>query len=186
MTKTIAFAIIALLVLWLINLAVNVYNRLVMLKNNTSKSFANIDVLLKQRADEIPNLIMVVKESMKYEKNVLESLTDMRTRFMNTQNVEEKVQVSNEIEKTMKMVMAISENYPNLKASQSFLDLQSRVSSLEDAIADRREFYNESVNMYNIGIAEFPNVLMAKPMGYSKMSMLHISEQEKQYNGVQF
>ena len=80
----------------------------------------------------------------------------------------------------------VSENYPELKASDSFITLQKRVSEIEDHISDRRELYNDSVNLYNIGIQEFPALLMAKPLGYTEKTLLQISAAEKQYDGIQF
>jgi len=186
MEKLIALIIIFFIVVGVISCIINIYNRLVMLKNNVVKSFANIDVLLKQRADEIPNLIAVVKESAKYESGLLEKLTDLRTRYLNTSEMDKKVELSNEIGKALKSVIAVSENYPELKTNAAFLELQRRVSHLEDLIADRREFYNESTNMYNIGIAEFPNVILSKMLGYREKQMLYITEGEKKYDGVQF
>lgn len=186
MGKMVAFIIFGLIVIGLISYFIGLYNRLVMLKNNVAKAFANIDVLLKQRADEIPNLIKVVKESTKYESETLDKLTRLRTEYLNAKDTDEKVQLNNEIEKALKSVIAISESYPELKANQTFVQLHSRVSEIEDHIADRREFYNDSVNMYNIGIAEFPALLLAKPMGYKTMTMLYISEEEKKYDGVRF
>lgn len=164
MILILAYVIIGLVVLGLLNVLVSTYNRLVMLRNNVDKSFGNIDVLLKQRADEIPDLIKVVKESTKYEEGMLTKLTELRTQFLNANSMEEKIEISNELQHQLKSVFAVAENYPDLKANQNFLMLQTRVSQLEDAIADRRELYNESVNMYNIGIAEFPNFILAKMM----------------------
>ncbi|UQB69893.1 LemA family protein [Epilithonimonas zeae] len=186
MIQIFAYVIIGLVVLGLLNVIVSTYNRLVMLKNNVDKSFGNIDVLLKQRADEIPNLIKVVKESMRFEESMLTKLTELRTQFLNANSTEEKVELSNQMQNQLKSVFAVAENYPDIKTSQNFQLLQGRVSQIEDAIADRREFYNESVTMYNIGIAEFPNLLLAKPMMYGKKQLLQISEQEKKYDGVAF
>ncbi|MFC4163288.1 LemA family protein [Epilithonimonas zeae] len=186
MIQIFAYVIIGLVVLGLLNVIVSTYNRLVMLKNNVDKSFGNIDVLLKQRADEIPNLIKVVKESMRFEESMLTKLTELRTQFLNANSAEEKVELSNQMQNQLKSVFAVAENYPDIKTSQNFQLLQGRVSQIEDAIADRREFYNESVTMYNIGIAEFPNLLLAKPMMYGKKQLLQISEQEKKYDGVAF
>lgn len=186
MIQIFAYVIIGLVVFGLLNVIVSTYNRLVMLKNNVDKSFGNIDVLLKQRADEIPNLIKVVKESMRFEEYMLTKLTELRTNFLNANSVEEKVELSNQMQNQLKSVFALAENYPDIKTSQNFQLLQGRVSQIEDAIADRREFYNESVTMYNIGIAEFPNLLLAKPMMYGKKQLLQISEQEKKYDGVTF
>lgn len=186
MNLVIALIISGLLLIGIISGIISIYNQLVMLNFNVDKSYANLGVLLKQRVDEIPNLVKVVQENMQYEASLLEQITATRTRFLNTQVVNEKIELSNEMEKAMKSIFAISENYPDLKANQAFLSLQSRVSKIEDMIADRREFFNESVNMYNIGIHEFPNLILAKMFGYKNKALLQISEQEKQYNGIQF
>jgi LemA protein len=186
MNPIVALVIIILLTVGVISVVISAYNKLVMLRFNVDKAFANIDVLLKQRADEVPNLIKVVKQYSAYESGVLEQLTEIRTRFLNTTDTNKKVELSNEMDKAMRSVFAVSEGYPDLKASQSFADLQRRVSELENAIADRREFFNESINMYNIGITEFPTVLLSKIMGYNEKSLLEITQQEKLYNGVQF
>lgn len=182
----IATIICVVLLIIIGNSLINVYNRLIMLNRNIEKSFANIDVLLKQRADEIPNLITVVKQSISYEQNTLEMLTRLRTRYLDAKSNDEKVNASNEIASAMKNLFAVSENYPALKANTSMLELQHRVSQLEDHISDRREFYNESVNMYNIGIWEFPNIIFSKPMGYKQKPLLEITEQEKKYDGIKF
>jgi len=186
MNPIISIVIIVLLIVGLISVIISAYNKLVMLRFNVDKAFANIDVLLKQRADEIPNLIKVVKEYQGYEAGTLEKLTELRTRFLNATNTNDKVELSNQMDKAMRSVFAVSENYPTLQAAQSFTELQNRVSGLENAIADRREFFNESINMYNIGITEFPAVLLSKLLGYKEKALLQISEQEKEYHGVQF
>ncbi len=178
--------IFALLIIGTISFFITIFNRLVLLKNNIEKAFANIDVILKQRADEIPNLIKVVKEYVKYEQSVLEQLTKLRTDYTNSTNTSDKVKIANEMDKTIQKIMAVAENYPDLKANNSFVELQKRVSGLEDAIADRREFFNESVNLYNIGIQEFPNFVLAKMLGYAQKNMLYISEKEKKYDGIEF
>ena len=186
MIQIFAYIILGLVVLGLLNVIVSTYNRLVMLNNNVDKSFVNIDVLLKQRADEIPNLVKVVKESMKFEESMLTKLTELRTNFLNADSPEEKVELSNQMQNQLKSIFAVAENYPDIKTNQNFQLLQNRVSQIEDAIADRREFYNESVTMYNIGIAEFPNFILAKIMLYGKKQLLQISEQEKKYDGIAF
>ncbi len=186
METIISYTILALIVFGLIGITVRAYNRLVMLRFNTDKAFANIDVLLKQRADEVPELVKVVKESMKYEETVLERLTKLRTDFLTAENPEEKINLSNEINKIVKSIFAVSENYPELKANNNFMLLQQRVSGIEDAISDRREFYNESVNMYNIGIHEFPDLILAGILQYKEKTLLQITEEEKRYDGIQF
>lgn len=186
MSAIISYTILGLLVIGLLSVVISAYNTLIMLKNNVNKSFFNIDVLLKQRADEIPDLIKVVKESMHYEEATLTKLTQLRTDFLKSSNNEDRLTLSNEMDKMVKSIFAVSENYPDLKANNNFVLLQQRVSGVEDAIADRREFYNESVNMYNIGIAEFPPLILAKLLGYQEKHLLLISENEKNYDGIQF
>lgn len=186
MNPLISYSILALLALGIISIIVSAYNKLIMLKNNVTKSFFNIDILLKQRADEIPNLIKVVKESMKYEEATLTKLTRLRTDFLNSTKDEDKIMLSNEMDKIVKSIFAVSENYPDLKANNNFMLLQQRVSGVEDAIADRREFYNESITMYNIGIAEFPALILSGLMGYKEKQLLQITNEEKNYNGIEF
>lgn len=186
MNVIISYVIIGLLVIGLLSVIISAYNTLIMLKNNVNKSFFNIDILLKQRADEIPNLIKVVKESMHYEETTLTKLTQLRTDFLKSSNNEDRLKLSNEMDKMVKSIFAVSENYPDLKANHNFVLLQQRVSGIEDAIADRREYYNESVNMYNIGIAEFPPLILAKLLGYKEKQLLQISENEKKYDGIKF
>lgn len=186
MNTIISYVIIGLLGIGLLSVIISAYNTLIMLKNNVNKSFFNIDVLLKQRADEIPNLIKVVKESMLYEETVLTKLTQLRTDFLNSANNEDRLKLSSEMDKVVKSIFSVAENYPDLKANNNFVLLQQRVSGIEDAIADRREYYNESINMYNIGIAEFPPLILAKLLGYQEKQLLQISESEKKYGGIKF
>ncbi|WP_158978225.1 LemA family protein [Cellulophaga sp. L1A9] len=178
--------IIALIVVFFVRGIISLYNRLVMLKANTDKNFANIDVLLKQRADEVPELVKIVKRYMDYEENLLTKVTELRTQYLSAKSNEEKVLKSNALNKTLASIMVVSENYPELKANTSFLALQSRVSELENHLADRRELYNESINLYNIGINEFPDLLIAKPFGFKNKQLLQITQTEKKYDGIQF
>ena len=186
MDKTVALVIGIFLIVVIISFFISVYNKLVMLKFNIEKAFANIDIILKQRADEIPNIVKVINQSTSYESGVLEKLTLLRTDFLNSSNIEDKTTISNEMSKTLKSVFSISENYPTLLSNNSFLELQKRVSGLEDKIADRREFFNDSVNLYNIGIYEFPNIIFAKLLNYTQRTLLTRSESEKKYDGVSF
>jgi len=178
MEKIIGLVILLLIVIALVSYLVGLYNKLIALNFNVKKAFANIDVLLKQRADEIPNLIKVVKEYMTYEKSVLSELTELRTQFFNPSSENDKVKTANNISKSLGKIIAVSENYPDLKANASFINLQERLSKIEDHIADRRELFNESVNMYNIGIHEFPNVIFSKLIGYKEKALLEITEKE--------
>lgn len=158
---------------------ITIYNGLVSLKNNIKKAWANIDVLLKQRHDELPKLIKVCESYMKYERDTLERITKARA-FYNTANtVSEKVKANNMVSDALKSLFAVAENYPDLKANQNFMQLQGRITSLEENIADRREFYNESVNNYNIRIAQVPDVIVARMLGYQPETMFQVSEEDK-------
>ena len=172
----IAFVILGVIIVGIVSGGVAIYNRLVMLKYNVDKNFANIDVIL----------IAVVKKTQGYEESLLNQLTELRTAFLSSRSTDEKVQLANEVGKLLNSFFAVSENYPELKAVESFRTLQLRVSDLEDMLSDRRELYNESVNMYNIGIHEMPALLFARPMGYTDKPLLHISEEEKKYDGIRF
>ncbi len=186
MNQTVAIILLILLGVVIISFLINLYNKLVMLKFNVDKAYGNIDVVLKQRADEIPNLVTVAKHFMNYEEKLLSRLTELRTFYNNSTDADKRTEIANETSKALSSFFAVSENYPELKSNNNFLELQKRISDLENKIADRREFFNDSVNLYNIGIHEFPNVILAKMLGYKDKTLLEITDSEKQYNGVQF
>jgi len=167
-------------VVLIVGLFVSMYNRLVMLKNNIDKAWSNIDVLLKQRHDELTKLLEVVKGYMKHEEGVLTKVTAARTAFMNAGSVKEKAQASNMLTGALKTLFAVSENYPDLKANQSFLNFQGRISEIENQIADRREFYNDSVNIYNIRIAQIPDVILARMLGYTPRDLFEVAEADRE------
>jgi LemA protein len=160
--------VVLVVLVFIILYMISVFNGLVSLKNNIKKSWANIDVLLKQRYDEIPNLIETVKGYMKHEKNTLADLTKLRTVMMNASTKSEMAKASTEISASLKSIFAVAENYPKLQASESFLKLQERISALENEIADRREFFNDSVNIYNTKIESFPDMLVANMFKYRR------------------
>ena len=179
--------ILALLAIIIIGWAVAIYNGLVRLKNNIEKSWANINVLLKQRSDELPKLIASVKGYIKHEKEVLVTLTKARTAFLSAQSMGEKAAADNLISSALKTLFAVSDNYPNLKANENFMQLQNRISGLENELSDRREFYNDSVNQFNIRIQSFPDVIVAKRMGLTQSKeMYKVPEIEKQDVKVEF
>ena len=184
MTDAVILITIIILTLVFLKYLMDTYKRLVMLNFNTDKAFANIDVVLMQRADEIPNLISIVNRHVDYEKSTLERLTQLRVSCKSAKNQEDKVAAHNGMTSLLGGMLAVAENYPELKASESFLALQLRVSKLEDIIGDRREFFNESINVYNIGIHQFPDLFLAKLLRYRQKSLLIVSDQEKQYNGI--
>lgn len=161
---------------------ISIFNGLIQLKNNIKKSWANIDVLLKQRSDELPNLIESVKGFMKQERGVLLDVTKARTQFLNAQSMSEKAAADNMISGALKSLFAVAESYPQLKSNENFLQLQGRISGLENSIADRREFYNDSVNTYNIRIEQFPDRIIAGWLGYTKPEVLFEATAEERQN----
>ncbi|MBI4019975.1 MAG: LemA family protein [Candidatus Aenigmarchaeota archaeon] len=156
-----------------------VFNGLVRLKNNIRKSWANIDVLLKQRSDELPKLVDTVKGYIKYEKRILTEITQARTAFLNADTMQDKARADGLITGALKSLFAVAENYPNLKANESFIQLQGRISSLENEIADRREFYNDSVNTYNIRIQTIPDRFVAGMLHYQPEELFKAAEAER-------
>ena len=178
--------ILLIVAIVIIGYIVTIYNGLIKLKNNIKKSWANIDVLLKQRSDELPKLIATVKGYMKHEKEVLENLTKARTNFLNANTVAETAAADNMISGALKSLFAVAENYPNLKANENFMQLQNRISGIENEIADRREFYNDSVNQYNIRIQSIPDVIVARMMGYTDEEMFEVAETDKQDVEIKF
>ncbi len=184
-TQIIITSVVFLILAFLLYM-ITVFNSLKAVKNNVIKAEANIKVLLKQRFDEIPQLVEVCKKYMDYETSVLKDLTNLRSDFEEKINKKEELQVEEiesfdeELSNQIGNLKATAENYPNLKTSEQFLNLQIRISSIEEQIADRREFFNESVNAYNINIESFPDMIISSILGYRKKDMLDISEKEKE------
>src|SRR5438309_1826025 len=150
------FLVVGLVGWWL-----SLYNGLVALKNGVGRAWANIDVLLKQRHDELPKLISTCEGYMSHERGVFDRVLKAREALMGAQGPAAKGAAEGELSGALRQLFAIAENYPDLKAQASFQQLQGRISALESQIADRREFYNESVNTYNIRIASVPDVFIA-------------------------
>ena len=179
--------VIGLIILGFVGFLISIYNALVRMRNNISKSWANIDVILKQRSDELPKLVDSVKGYMKHEEGVLTKVTEARTKFLDAQTVQEKAKANNMITDALKSLFAVAENYPTLKANESFLQLQTRISGLENELADRREFYNDSVNEYNIKIDSFPDLIVARMMGYTQPeTMFEVDESDKKDVKIDF
>jgi len=160
--------------------AVIVYNGLVRLQNEISRAWANIDVLLKQRHDEVPNLVACVKGYMDHERQTLEAVTEARAASMNAASIPQKAQADVLLTSALRSLFVVAEGYPQLKADQNFLALQNRISELEERIADRREFFNDDVNTYNTRISQLPEVFMARLMKLQPRQMFRVNEQERQ------
>src|SRR5688572_15459050 len=162
--------------------AVMIYNNLVQIKHNVSKAWANIDVLLKQRHDELPKLVETCKQYMKFEQDTLTKVMEARSRVFaarESQNIPQLGQAEGALRSTLGSLFALAEAYPDLKTNQTFQQLQTRISGLENAIADRREFYNESVNINNVRIEQFPDTIVAGTFAFKPAQLLVFESAEK-------
>lgn len=177
-TTTIIFWGVVLLSLFYV---INIYNHLVRIKHNVSKAWSNIDVLLKQRHDELPKLVETCKQYMKFEQETLEKVMQARN-LVSAARESQDMGSLGAAEGMLRMglgnLFAVAEAYPDLKANENFQHLQTRISSLESAIADRREFYNESVNINNTRIEQFPDIIIARLLNFTPRDLLEFSEQE--------
>lgn len=171
------WAIIAVVVVY----AVVVFNHLVTVKHNVKKAWSNIDVLLKQRHEELPKLVETCRQYMQFEQQTLEKVMQARTAVSQAQ-AQGDIGALGMAETQMRLglgnLFAVAEAYPELKANESFQHLQQRISGLENAIADRREFYNESVNINNIQIEQFPDLIIAGLFRFRAFELLEFNETE--------
>jgi LemA protein len=158
------------------------YNNLVRIKHNVDKAWSNIDVLLKQRHDELPKLVETCKQYMQYEQETMQKVMQARS-AVHAAREKGDVAALGPAETQLRMglgnLFAVAESYPDLKANEDFQHLQARISGLEDAIADRREFYNESANINNIRIEQFPDVILARMFNFGPKDLLEFSKEEK-------
>ena len=161
--------------------AIIVYNSLVALKHNVSKAWSNIDVLLKQRHDELPKLVETCKQYMGYEQETLLKVMQARSAVATAReqvDVKALGQAETQLRVGLGNLFALAEAYPDLKANDTFKHLQGRISELENSIASRREFYNESVNQNNIRVEQFPEVIIARMFNFGPRELLEFSEEE--------
>lgn len=175
-----SFVVLGVLVA-LVLYGIILFNQLVALKHNVDKAWANIDVLLKQRHDELPKLVETCKQYMQYEQQALERVMQARAQVSAARergDVSALGPAETELRLGLGNLFAVAEDYPDLKANETFKHLQGRVTGLENAIADRREFYNESVNRNNIRIEQFPDVLLARMFNFRPKDLLVFSEEE--------
>lgn len=179
---SIALIFILALIGALLLYGVLIYNNLVSLKHGVSKAWANIDVLLKQRHDELPKLVETCRQYMKFEQETLERVMRARGQVQaarEAHDVRDLGQAEGELRLGLGKLFAVAEAYPELKANETFQHLQARISGLESSIADRREFYNESVNANNVRIEQFPDVIIARLFAFKPFDLLEFSDEEK-------
>ncbi len=179
----IVLAVVVVLALWI----VVIYNGLVTLKNRAKEAWADIDVQLKRRYDLIPNLVETVKGYATHEKQLFEKVTQARANAMNAQGAEAKAGAENMLSGALKSLFAVSEAYPDLKASVNFLELQRDLTDTEDKIQAARRFYNTNVRDLSIKIERFPDSLIASNFGFTKMELFQTAnEAERQPVAVKF
>jgi LemA protein len=166
--------------------SIMLYNELVRLRNDNDRAWANIDVLLKQRHDEVPNLVETVKGYMQHEQQTLLAVTQARAASMNAASIRQKAQADLQMTGALGGLFAVAETYPQLKANQNFLKLQMRITELEERIADRREFFNDDVNTYNTRIGQIPYVFVASFMHLKPRSMFKVSDEDRRLIEVKF
>ena len=175
-----------LLVVGVLAYTVIIYNELVRLRNDNDRAWANIDVLLKQRHDEIPNLVATVKGYMEHEQQTLLAVTQARAASLSAASVPQKAQAEVVLTGALRSLFAVAERYPNLKANDNFLKLQNRITELEERIADRREFFNDDVNTYNTRIYQIPEVFVARLLNLQPRQLFQVSEADRQQAAVSF
>jgi LemA protein len=163
-----------------------IYNELVRLRNDNDRAWANIDVLLKQRHDEIPNLVETVKGYMQHERETLLAVTQARADSVSAATIGQKAQADVLVTSALRGLFAVAEGYPQLKANDNFLKLQNRISELEERIADRREFFNDDVNTYNTRIRQIPDVFLARMMSLQPRQMFKVSDEDRRTLSVTF
>jgi len=158
------------------------YNGLVALKHNVAKAWANIDVLLKQRHDELPKLVEVCKQYKQFEQETLQRVIEARSQVQSareTQNIGALGEAEGALRKGLGRLFAIAEAYPELKANENFMQLQQRITTLENGIADRRELYNDAVNINNVRVEQFPDTVIARLFNFETKPLLEFSTAEK-------
>jgi LemA protein len=161
---------------------VTIYNRLVALKNGVAMAWANIDVLLKQRHDELPKLVEVCKQYKQFEQQTLQQVIEARSRVQTareSQNVAALGQAEGALRAGLGQIFAVAEAYPELRANENFMQLQARISQLENAIADRRELYNDAVNINNVRVEQFPDAIVAGLFRFGTQPLLKFADSEK-------
>ena len=175
--------IIIVVVLWFIF----AYNSFIRLRNRVDNAWSQIDVQLKRRFDLIPNLIETVKGYMKHEKDTLKEITEARTSFMNAKNPKGMAKADGMLEGALKTIFAVAENYPKLMASENFMQLQEELSGTESKIAYSRQFYNDSVQEWNVKLQSFPSNLIGKLFGFTQREFFKTeSEEERKVVKVKF
>jgi len=181
----ILYIILGVVVLGIVSI-IGLYNSLIRLNNRVKEAFSDIDVQLKRRYDLIPNLVETVKGYMQHEAQTLEKVTSARTQAMNAGTLNERAKAENQLSETLKSLFAVSENYPDLKASANFLQLQDEISDTENKIQAARRFYNSQVRDFNTKIEIFPNNILSNMLKFTKYEFFGALEEERKNIEVKF
>lgn len=156
------------------------FNGLVKLRRQVDKAWANIDVILRQRHDEIPQLIEVIQQYVKLERGILDGLVEGRSRYGSAKSTGEKVAAAQQLSVALNGAIALGEAYPDLKSNRNFMQLQKRISELENLISDRREWFNEAVTVFNTRIEQIPDRFFAGMLGYQSMGLFQAAPLERE------
>jgi len=183
----ITLGVIALLAIIIVVWIISARNNFVRMKNNVEEAFSTMDVCLKKRFDLIPNLVETVKGYAKHEKETLEAVISARSKISVANSAEERANAENQLTTTLRSLMALTENYPELKANSNFTDLQNQLKALENEISNSRRYYNACVKTYNTKIDIFPSNLIAKWFKFEKSPLYEVDSPEERKNvKVQF
>ena len=178
--------IIAVVVVLILLFVVGTYNSLVQLRNKVRNQWSQIDVVLKNRADLIPNLVETVKGYAGHESKTLEAVIAARNSYVTASTPEEQMKASGEITGALSKLFALSESYPDLKANTNFLDLQAKLTETEDKIRYARQFYNDAVNKFNNKVEMFPSNIIAGMFHFEMAKLFEASEADKEVPKVEF
>jgi LemA protein len=181
----ISYVVLALVAVLLIYAAI-IYNGLVVLKHGVAKAWSNIDVLLKQRHDELPKLVQTCEGYMQHEQHVFDKLSDARAALAQAKTLGERAGAEHQIGQALGQLFAVAESYPDLKANQSFLQLQNRITDLENQIADRREFYNDTVTTFNTRIQQIPDKFLADWLSYRPAELFVVNAEDRRDVEIKF
>ena len=174
--------IILVIVVLIVIAIISMYNGLVSARVKVDNAWSQIDVQLQRRFDLIPNLVESVKGYMEHEKSVLEKVTELRTSWANATTVSEKAELDNQLSGALKTIMAVSESYPELKANQNFSELQEELRNTENKISYARQFYNDSVTMYNTKLQVIPTNIIAGMFNFKEEELFKVSSEEVKQN----
>lgn len=182
----IGLIIVLVVVVLLVIYVISIYNKLVNSKNKVENQWSQIDVQLKRRADLIPNLVETVKGYAKHEEGTLTKVIEIRNKAVNASTVNEKVEANNELTGALSKLMAVAEDYPDLKANTNFVSLQNDLKDTEDKISYARQFYNDSAMNFNNLVECFPSNIIASMFGFKKFEFFKVEETAKEVPKVEF